>query len=216
VSLNAPVVTNPASSLQLHRSFVGRWEAPGGITSGYDVNVREATFGQPFGIPGRWLSAVTDLRRKYANARPGSTYCISARAIYPGVMSPWSAERCTAVPLDDRSLLVRHGRWSRGTARGYYLGTSTVTSVRGAELARTGVLAKRITLIGTKCRTCGTVQIYWNGTLLRRVSFASQRLRRRVKVNVASFAGLQSGTLVIKVISARRPVRIDGLGVSQS
>ena len=120
VTLNAPVVTNPASALQLRRSFVGGWEASGVITSGYDVNLREASFGQPFGAAHRWLSAVTDLHREYANARPGSTYCVSARASSLGVLSPWSAERCTAVPLDDRALLVRRGRWLRGTARGYY------------------------------------------------------------------------------------------------
>jgi len=167
------------------------------------------------GSPRRWLSGVTDSRRKYANARPGSTYCVSARVTSLGMLSPWSAERCTAVPLDDRGLLVRHGRWSRGTPHGYYLGTATVTTVHGAELVRPGVLARRISLIGTKCRTCGTVQIYWNGAPLRRVNFASQRLRRRVRVNVANFPGPQSGTLLIKVVSARRTVHIDGLGVSQ-
>ena len=81
---------------------------------------------------------------------------------------------------------------------------------------RPGVLAKRISLIGTKCRTCGAVQVYWNGTPLRRVSLKSQRLRRRVKFDVADFPSRQSGTLVIKVVSAGKPVRIDGVGVSQS
>jgi Bacterial Ig domain len=215
----APTVVRPHGAVQVRRSFPVEWAptAPGATAAGYDVNVAVADLGQPVGTPQRWLSGTAALTRTFTNATPGSTYCVSAREETTlGLVSPWSTARCTSVPLDDRALASRRGSWERVEARRSYRHTLTVTTHRGAQLVRRGLLAKRLTVVATRCRRCGSVRVYWNGNPLKRVSLVARTTHRRMALPVAEFNTARRGTVVIKVVSTGRPVRIDGLSASDS
>ena len=100
---------------------------------------------------------------------------------------PWTAETCTAVPLDDRSL-ARSGRWTAGTSASYYRSTYLRSYTYGAKLTRTGIVARRIAIVATTCRTCGKVRVYWGSTLLRTVSLYSATTVNRKLITVTTFA----------------------------
>ncbi len=180
----------------------------------YEVRFRRALWNGSFGSYGV-LSTTTPSVSLAVSA--GATYCFSARARDDqGYASPaWSAERCTAVPLDDRSLSAQ-GTWGRGTGSTYYRATWTRSYAYGAALVRTSVQAKRIAIVATTCPTCGSVRVYLGSTLLRSISLTSSTTLNRKVITVANFSSVRSGTLTVKVSTSRRMVRIDGLAISRS
>lgn len=144
----------------------------------------------------------------------GHTYCMSVRSMdRAGNVSGWSAERCTATPLDDRSLVASAG-WIRSSGSGYYAGTVSSARTSGAGLTRGSVQARRITLVATTCATCGSLRVYWNGVLIRTVSLVSATTRSRAMVSVVDFGAVRSGTVVLRTASAK-PVYLDGLALSR-
>jgi hypothetical protein len=211
---STPIVTSPSRPFVKQKSFRVSWSAStaeAGI-KGYDVRYRRARWNGRFGSFVTWRS-LTPARRATFIGSPGSTYCFSVRAIdLGGSASEWSAERCTAIPLDDRALRARGG-WSRERGRGYYLKTYSLSFTRGAALVRRGVVAKRLALIATKCDS-GTVKVYWKGTLLKRINLASRVVRKKQLFRLATFPAVETGTVRIVVASRRMPVEIEGLGVS--
>ena len=97
---------------------------------------------------------------------------------------------------------------------GYYMGSYSVASAKGAALVRTRVGAKQIALVATKCRGCGTVGVYLNGVLLKKVSLARSSIARKQVIPVATFPSLRRGTVKVVVLSSGKPVLIEGLGTS--
>jgi hypothetical protein len=192
--------------------FPVRWsatDARSGVAS-YDVRYREATWRGPFTRLIPWQAATTATRAPFGG-RPGSTYCFSARAVDTlGNRSAWTRENCTALPLDDREL-AGGTRWVRRSGDGYYLATYSASSARGAALVRRGVRAKRLSLLVGMCPRCGTVRVFWNGALIRTLPLTARAIRRSVLVDVASFRRLRTGTLTVRVRSARKRVEVDGL-----
>ena len=89
-----------------------------------------------------------------------------------------------------------------GTGSPYYRSTYVRSSSYGARLTRTGVVAKRIALLATTCRTCGTVKVYWGSTLLKTVSLYSATTVNKKVIPIKTFTTARSGTLKIKVVSS--------------
>lgn len=74
---------------------------------------------------------------------------------------------------------------------------------------RAGSLAVRVQM----CSACRYLEAYWNGRLLKRMSLASATARI-VTVGLATFPGVQSGTLTLVV---RTPaVVVDAVAASQA
>ena len=182
--------------------------------AGYDLRFRRALWNGSFGSFGYRSTTTPSVTLPVA---AGATYCFSVRAHDALGYTPrtWSAERCTAVPLDDRSLW-RRGRWSTGSGAAYYRSTWTRSSSPDATLVRTSVQAKRISIVATTCPTCGSIRVYLGSTLLRSISLASSATVNRRVIAVAAFTTVRSGTLTLKVTTSGRMVRIDGLGVSRT
>jgi hypothetical protein len=193
------------------------WTAtPGtGALASYDVRYRRAPWNGSFGgYTTRWTA--TTATTATFGASPGSTYCFSVRARdADGMLSAWSAETCSAVPLDDRSL-TRSASWTAGSGSAYYRSTYLRSSSAGARLTRTGVVAKRIALLVSTCPTCGTVKVYWGSTLLRTVSLASATTVNQKLVTVASFGSGRVGTLSIRVSSSGKKVIVDGVAIRRN
>jgi hypothetical protein len=194
-----------------------RWSSSKGTAAvaSYDVRVRRAAWNGSFGGYVLWLSAKAASSATFA-ALPGSTYCFSVRARDTlGLVSPWTPDTCTAVPLDDRSL-ARAGSWIAGTSSAYYRSTFVRSATYGARLVRTGVVAKQITLVATTCPTCGTLQVYWGSTLLKSISLRSSTIVYKKLITVTTFTTARSGTLTIKVTSSGKRVIVDGLAIRRN
>jgi hypothetical protein len=196
-------------------SFSVSWSGIPGTAAiaSYQVRYRRSLWNGSFGRAVLWLS--TSAASSPFVPAAGSTYCFSARVIdQVGFPGPWSSERCTTTPLDDRSLSRSVG-WTSGTGSAYYQGTWSGSSTSGAGAVRTSVRAKQIVLVATSCPTCGTVRVYLGSTLLRSISLYSATSVYRRVFTVAGFSSIRSGTVTVKVSSTGRNVLVDGLGVSR-
>jgi hypothetical protein len=196
-------------------SFQVGWGATAGThqPATYQVRYRRSPWNGPIGRLTVWLSGTTATSAAFVPSA-GSAYCFSARVVdQAGFPGPWSAERCTTTPLDDRSL-SHSGGWTTGTSSADYRGTWSRSSTYGAKLVRTSVRAKQIVLVATSCPTCGTVRVYLGSTLLRTISlYSATTIHRHVYV-VKQFSSVRTGTVTVKLSSSGRRVIVDGLGIS--
>jgi hypothetical protein len=222
IDANAPtaVAVGGGALLQpfnLTRTFSISWSGGDGAsgTAGYDVQYRSAGYNGVFGAPVLWQAATTATSASFTGS-PGSTYCFSTRALDAvGNLSPWSAESCTALPLKNTSLSHSTG-WSKQTGSGYYMKSYSISSRQGASLTRTGVVTRRIAVVVTKCPTCGTLGVYWSGTLLKKINLAATATRKKQLITVAGWASSRSGTVKLVVLSSGKPVMVEGLGLKAS
>jgi Fibronectin type III domain/NHL repeat len=217
--VTAPTVSAAATPVFSIRSVVSLTysgaDAGTGIAN-FDVRYRRAPYNAGFGalaFPASWQH--TTARSVSVAAVKGSTFCLSVRSRdKAGNVSGWSGERCTAVALDDRSLVASRG-WSRRTGSVYYAGTITSIARGSANLTRTGVRARRLGIVAVRCRGCGTVGIYWNGRLIRKVSLNATTTAYRQVISIVDFGATRPGTLVIRTLTTGR-VQIDGLASSRT
>ncbi|MFN8628744.1 MAG: LamG-like jellyroll fold domain-containing protein, partial [Chloroflexota bacterium] len=85
----------------------------------FDVQLRRAPWNGSFSAYTVLLGG-TQLKAKTLTGTPGSTYCFRVRSRDTmGHLSAWTAETCTVVPLDDRSL-ARSGSWTTGAGAAYF------------------------------------------------------------------------------------------------
>jgi len=200
-----------ASSTVLH--FAGQDPEPGSGVTSFRAEKRSAlwngTFG-PWEQPAAWSEIIAESLS--AGLAVGRTTCfgVSSRDA-AGNLSPRSPARCTARPLDDRSLAASTG-WTRSTGSSYYLGTVTRTTQKDAVLTRTDVRASRLALVATTCPTCGVVGVYLGTTLIGKVSLYRTTTTNQALLLLPAFS-LRSGTVRIKVLTSQKLVRVDGLGV---
>jgi len=213
-----PAFSPAMQRFQRQTRFTVAWtssDAGTGVES-YDIRYRGAPYNGAFGVETPWLSATSTTSAAFVGS-PGTTYCFSARARdRAGNVSSWSNESCTAFPVDDRTLAVTSGTWTRRLAAGYYNRTYSSGANAGATLVLRGVEARRLALLATRCPTCGTVQVFWNGKLLEQATLTAPTRQKRQLILLGSFASVQTGTVRVRVSSTGRPVQIDALGVDRA
>jgi hypothetical protein len=142
---------------------------------------------------------------------PGTTYCFSVRSTdAAGNVSSWTAERCAAVPLDDRAASVHN--FTRSTGSGFYQGTVSVARVNGAYLWTSKIRARSLAVLVQMCSTCRYVDVYWNGSVIKKMALTSNTARM-VDVPLTTFGSIQTGTLSFVVRSPN--IVIDAIGASQ-
>jgi hypothetical protein len=177
----------------------------------YDVRRRTTAWNA---APGPWTSwiAGTSATSATFSGVPGQTYCFSARAQdTQGIRSRWTGQRCVVVPLPSDQLSYSAG-WTRRADANAFAGHEFRTTRNGARATRSGIVAKRVYVIATKCATCGAVEVRWNGVVLKSIGLSSATLRRNVVVGIATFPTAQAGTLRLTVISPNgKSVRIAGI-----
>jgi hypothetical protein len=208
--------TDPLQPWRATTAIALRWSATPAMAdapaASYDVGFRQVRWSGETGPWRTWRSATTATGGTFS-ASPGYTYCFRARARDAwGWTGDWSAETCTAVPLDDRSLARSRG-WTAGTGSGSYRQTLLRTVTRDATLRRTGITAEGIALVAQTCWTCGKVKVYWNSAWVKTIDLSSVTSVKRRIIPIASFASDRRGTLTIRVVSSGRKVVIDGLAV---
>ena len=125
-----------------------------------------------------------------------------------------AAERWLHVPVDDRALAEKK-RWAERKAKGHFKNTFRQSRSRGASLTSRGYRdIRKIVLVADKGRGFGTVKVFLGGKMLRKVSLHAQRTQKRRVIAIKSFTGSRSGKVRVVVVSARKVVRIDGIGVA--
>jgi hypothetical protein len=216
----APTVSMPTRpAFGLPSSWGLSWsgtDARSGVAN-YDVRYARAAYTTGFGAwayPGPWQHT-SAVKATLAGVAAGYDYCFAVRSRdKAGNVSGWSANRCTARPLDDRALAASTG-WTRASSAGYYGGTYTTTSRLNATLTRTGALLGRVGLVATTCASCGKIGVYVNGALLRTVNLYSATTHRQVIIGLPTFS-YRKATIVLKVLTSGKTVQIDGLGLSRT
>ncbi len=184
--------------------------------SSFAVRYRMARAGGSFGSYAPLATASPSATStSIAGALPGATYCVSARGIgATSVAGPWSAERCTAVPLDDRQLGRSRG-WYPRSGSAWFEGTYLAGSKRGSWVdAR--VRARRVALVvGLSPSGPAVVGVYWGSTLLKRVRLYAKAARADFVLPIATFASIRSGTIRVVLLSQGARAEIDGIAVSR-
>jgi hypothetical protein len=183
-------------------------DALNGIGS-YTLLYRRAAYNGSFGAA---TAVAVTMPRAIAVAR-GYTYCFSVRATdRAGNVSATTAEQCTVVPMDDRSL-ARSSAFSPITGSAYYASTAMRTTSKSATLARTGVTsAKQLFLVVTTCSTCGTLDVLVGSSRVASVNLRSATTVNKKVIALPSFS-TRSGTVTLRVTSTGKTVIVDGLGV---
>ena len=212
-----PVLSQPPFYLTT-TSIPVAWSASDAVSgvASFDTRVRFAPAATGvFGSYTSWLSTTPATSGTFAGAQ-GRTYCFGALARdFAGNTSTFSADRCAVVPVDDLKLAVAAGTWVRSkTAKAFYLNTSTTGSAKNAALQLTPVVAKQLALVARTCPTCGSVQVKWNGVVVKKISLQASPGGLKRVFKITTFASQQSGTVRIEVTSTGKPVNIDGLEVS--
>lgn len=206
-------IRSPFPAFQRRLRFPIAWEASdelSGVAS-YDVLARAATGAEAPEPLSPWTSGAES--ESTFSGQPGRTYCFSVVATDGvGNVSTPSRVRCTATPIDDRSLRAGRG-WIRGFGPGRFADTFVVSDRAGATLSSGRVRASRIALLATACPSCGSVEVRWNHTVLRRIDLSGAGDRPSVVFPVARFDGPRWGVLRIRVVSTGRRVEIDGVGI---
>ena len=163
-------MSSPSRTYTTSRWVGAAWKASStGLPAvSYEVRRSEATQEAGFTSYQPWRTAATSTSAGFRGV-PGETYCFKARGTDRfGNTGPWSAVRCTAVPLDERSMAVA-GSWRKAASAGSYLGTVMRSTAKGAALAEV-ISAKRIGLVVTKAPGSGKVAVYRGRTLVKRIS----------------------------------------------
>jgi hypothetical protein len=193
-------------------SLLGDDATGSGVTQ-FRLRSERATWKSGFGswtAPSTWQSAAMASEAIAA----GDTYCFEVQAAdAAGNASDWSAPRCTARALDDRSLRSSSG-WTRGTGHGYYSGTYTATKRKGATLSKSGVHLGRLALVATRCPKCGTVGVYAGAKLIKKINLHRATTQRMAILALPALSP-RIATVKVKVLTAGKVVQIDGLAVSR-
>jgi hypothetical protein len=116
--------------------------------------------------------------------------------------------------LDDRALVAGKG-WVRGVGSAFYLRTATTTKALGAVLVRTGARLDRVGIVATRCKTCGVVGIYVGNRLIGKINLYLSVTRYKQILFLPKFS-YRSGTVVIRSLTARKLVQVDGLVVTRT
>lgn len=209
-------ITGPdfVTQKQLPISWTGVVPSPFTIQD-YDIRYRWAAFRQDFG-PLTDLQTDTASTSDSLNGTVGATYCFSGRldTASPEVKeTPWGAEGCTAIPVNNTKF--RHRGFTKERGGGYYLNTYSLATDRGARLILGGVEAKHLAIVVTECRRCGKIAVSFAGKVIGKANLKAPGVHKKQVVDLEEFASVKTGKVRVKVISSGKPVKIEGLGVSR-
>jgi len=215
-----PVPTSAAApAFQLSKAIAVGYSASdaGSGVAYYDVRYRVAAWNGVFGgygYPAGWQH--TTRASQTLLGSPGHEYCTSVRAWdVAGNASAWTPDRCTALPLDDRSLPAATAGWSRPGSVLSYGGTLTRTNVLGAQLVLKAAQVNRLALVVAECASCGNVGLYLNNVYWRTVSTYAPSTRYSVIILQPPFSQ-RTATITLRNASTGRNLIVDGLGIARS
>jgi hypothetical protein len=180
----------------------------------FDVRWRSGSPGHAFSAwhsPRSWRHT-TDRGKTLHGLAAGRTYCFAVRARDNlGNRSSWGTPQCTARMLDDHALTAAGG-WTRGSGQGFYGGTFSRSSARGATLSRHGVV-NRVAVTAVRCPACGTLGIYLGGTLVKTMNLHGSGTTATTWVSKPRKPA--AVTVSLRVLSSGKPVAVDAVGLAR-
>jgi ELWxxDGT repeat protein len=214
-----PTFTAPTATTYLASPVTYSYQSTdvGSTVASYDLRYRTAT--PTSGFPSTYSTQSGWTRRTSTSVSvalsPGQEVCVSARARdAAGNVSAWSADRCTGMPIDDRSLSASSG-WTRVIGTAFFRGTATTTRTYAAMLSKGGITARRIAIVATTCPTCGSVSVYLGGGYVGSVSLTSSTTGYRRVLALPMLTSARTGTLVVRTRSSAF-VAIDGVSLRRT
>jgi alpha-tubulin suppressor-like RCC1 family protein len=210
-------MTAPSSSVTLSMSVAARWSGsdPSGVAR-YDVRRSITPWNAPMSPWTEWLTGTRATSASLTGSY-GRTYCVSARAEDgSGNLGAWSNTRCTSVPLRSDHL-SRSSGWTKSTSSAYFGGLAHISKTRNTTMTRTGVVAKKLYLVATKCATCGTVQVRWNNNVVTTLNLYRSTTARQQIIPIVTWPTAHTGSMQLIVTSATgKSVIIEGLAAYNS
>jgi uncharacterized repeat protein (TIGR01451 family) len=186
-------------------------DSPGPLR--FDLRARTATPQRPLG-PYRLMRSGITSPTTTVTLPAGGTACFDLRATdASGNASSWTGDRCTAVPLP-AAALHRNGPWRRQHIAGTSLGDAEQTSSPGATLSLGGVVARRLSVVATKCPHCGRLAVSLAGHVVATLNLAASRTQAAALLQLAPFSAQRRGALTLTATSRGRRVRVIAVGVS--
>lgn len=218
VDTGAPLaaLTGTAKPFVLTTSVPVAWSAGDATTSiaGSTVRWRRAPYNGAFSAPADLATTAAVRSTTLGPAARGSTTCWSVQSRdAAGNPSPWTSERCSAVPLDDRDL-ARSSGWHTATVSGWFRGTSLRTTTAGARLAVTGATVRQVAVVARRCRTCGKVAVIVAGVRIATIDLAASSSSRQLIV-LPRLSSTRAGGVAVKVLTSGKLVEVDAVGISQ-
>jgi hypothetical protein len=202
----------PHLPVQLGRVVRLAWSGstPVGSLTGFRVQAARAHFNGSLGrfrdIPGPSVRTTTSAR---FTGKLGNTYCFRVSSMNSiDRRSPFTKPSCVALPVDDRALRASSG-WARAKSHATPSKTLSVSSTKGATLTLRHVHARQVGVSFLTCGGCGTVEVTFAGRRVAQVDTARSGSTARFSISKA-FAKDRVGTLTITVLTAHKPVRVDG------
>ena len=219
-----PVIVPPTPGItalatyMTSRSFPLAFATGGGTYPAriFDLRYRRAAYNGTFQTVPTEIDGISASSFQFTGLA-GSTYCFSVRSYdpYSHTTGAWTAETCTAVPLDDRSLTKSSGWLAKTdvTPSRYYNNTYAYTTTLNKYVTRTLVQARRIAIVATTCSTCGSIKVYWNSKLIKTVSLKTTATVYHKVILVATFSSVQKGTLKLVVSTSGKRIYLDGVAI---
>jgi photosystem II stability/assembly factor-like uncharacterized protein len=212
-------MTKPAASVTISKSIGLQWNANdtgGSGLANVDVRVKSAKFNAAFGsfTQPASLQHLTGTSKTFTGAA-GTSYCFSVRARdNAGNLSAFSATKCTMIPVDDKTLVVKSGTWQRRTGQaGAFNGTLTIASAHNATLTLANLHARQVGIMVKRCSNCGTLLITFAGGQTFQADTSGSGFQI---FTIPTTSTVKQGTLTLKVGSAGHPVQIDGVAAPQT
>jgi hypothetical protein len=210
----APAATlGSIADLELDGSAKLTWSAGNSAGGPFTYVVQSRTAPASGGVLSNWRTIFGPSKftsRTVAMPTQGSQYCFRVIATNAaGLVSAPSVERCTATPVDDR-VWGRTRSWTRAARAGAYRATVTRSVTRGSFLDL-GITGTRAAIVATKCPTCGTMRVRFNGTLIGTFNLKAPRTQVAQVLRLPSFKEVKKGKLRVEVVGAGKPVEIDGV-----
>ena len=225
--LGAPIVDNtkptanltqPSKTLNVSKTINLAWNANDTGGSGLDdvdIRVKSANFNSGFGA----FTQPAGLQHLNGNTKaftglPGHSYCFSIRARDNAAnLSAFSAQKCTMIPVDDKTLAASTG-WQRKTGQaGAFLATLSVASQVNKTLTLNNLHVKHLGILVKRCSNCGTFTMTFAGQTFQANTAGSGFVVFTVP---SPYPTVKTGKLIIKVISSGKPVQIDGVAAPQT
>jgi hypothetical protein len=209
----AIVAVTPTSTVYSSLPFRVTWGhsgQPAGTT--YDVDYAVKT-GSTWTLtaPINWLSGTTAAYATFTKGVPGQTYYFRAIVHDTHGNSSSTSWHGVNVPLDQKSGSISSG-WVALTSGKYWLGSIDSTAKNHASFS-IAPTAKSVSIIGTKCSTCGKFAVYVDGHYRATVSAASSTSKlRQVLYTVTNTTISSHRVTLIAVLGTHQVLQIDGVG----
>jgi len=192
-------------------STVKRWHLFRFIGISYEAD--EETMGFVCKANGQEIDCTDHQANIFAMGPKDWTFTVAAIDA-AGNVDPTPAVLEWSVPRSSGSMKGISDGWKRNSGKGYFLDSYLSTKKRGQYVNMTKDGFREMALVATKCPECGSVDILFEGKLVKHVDLASKKRKQRTAIPLGSWKKAQSGHVKIVVTSKRRPVIVEGFGFS--